>query len=81
MIESAIESFKIGKCPVCGGSHNLNIRVYRDILENDINKDVRVPIMKNVMVDIKCPTTDSLFDMDLMIQEDVYSKIVKLTNP
>ncbi|MBP5448687.1 MAG: hypothetical protein J6Y01_01070 [Spirochaetales bacterium] len=81
MIESAIESFKIGKCPVCGESHILNIRVYRDILENDINKDVRVPIMKNVMVDIKCPTTDSLFDMDLMIQEDVYSKIVKLTNP
>ena len=81
MIESAIESFKIGKCPVCGESHILNIRVYRDILENDINKDVRVPIMKNVMVDIKCPETDSLFDMDLMIQEDVYSKIVKLTNP
>ena len=81
MIKSAIESFKKVTCPVCGASHILHIRVYRDILENDINKDVRVPIMKNVMTDIKCPATDSLFDMDLMIQEDVYSMIVKLTNP
>jgi hypothetical protein len=56
----------------------VKIDVYRDILPNDINKDIRVPLMKQVDVHVICPKTEKSFQTNIMYQEDVYSKVVKL---
>lgn len=81
MIENKIETFSIKSCPQCGSGHFVDIDVYRDILPNDMNKDVRVPEFHKVAVNLRCPDEDSTFTIDLFIQEDVYSKIVKLRRP
>lgn len=78
MIESGIEDFRINKCPVCGLPHIVKIDVFRDILPNDINKDIRVPEFKKIKLNIICPTEDIVFNTEIHIQEDVYSKIIKL---
>ncbi len=78
MLENKIEDFTVNNCPICGGSHIVKIDVYRDILPNDINKDIRVPEMKQLELNIICPENNEAFPMNLMFQEDVYSKVVKL---
>lgn len=78
MIENRIEKFHLNNCPECGGAHVVKIDVYRDILPNDINKDIRVPLMKQVDVHVICPKTEKSFQTNIMYQEDVYSKVVKL---
>lgn len=78
MIENKIEEFHLNNCPECGGGHIVKIDVYRDILPNDINKDIRVPEMKQVDVHVICPQTTKSFGTNIMYQEDVYSKVIKL---
>lgn len=78
MIESSIEEFNIQSCPVCTRKHILKVEVIRDILENDINRDVRVPVFKKIAVPVICPNTNKKFDMDLYLQEDVYSLVKKI---
>ena len=78
MIENGIEKFHLNNCPECGGAHVVKIDVYRDILPNDINKGIRVPLMKQVDVHVICPKTEKSFQTNIMYQEDVYSKVVKL---
>ncbi len=78
MIQNKIEEFKINRCPSCGNKHNLPIDVFRNILPNNINKDIRVPIFKKINIKVTCPISKTDFYMDIMIQEDEFSKIVKL---
>lgn len=81
MIENRIEEFQINNCPLCGKNHNLRIDVYRDILPNDIDQDVRVPEFKQLSLRLICPHKDEIFSRELLIQEDVYSLIKKLRRP
>ena len=78
MKKNSIEEFNIQSCPLCNKKHLLKVEVERDILENDINKDVRVPVFKKIMVPVICPDTNQSFDMDLYLQEDVYSLVKKI---
>lgn len=78
MVESGIEEFRISKCPICGKPHVVKIDVRREIISNDMNKDIRVPEFKKINLDIICPIEDITFNTELIIQEDIYSKIVKL---
>ncbi|HBD96229.1 MAG: hypothetical protein A2015_01985 [Spirochaetes bacterium GWF1_31_7] len=78
MIESGIEDFRINKCPVCGLPHTVKIDVHRNMIANDMNKDIRVPEFKKINLDIICPTEEINFNTEMYIQEDFYSKIIKL---
>ena len=78
MQKNNIEEFNIQSCPLCSKKHLLKVEVVRNILENDINKDVRVPIFKKILVPVICPDTNRVFDMDLYLQEDVYSLVKKI---
>ncbi|HOF01361.1 MAG TPA: hypothetical protein PK385_03770 [Spirochaetota bacterium] len=78
MIQSGLEDFKINKCPICGRKHLLTVDVYRDYIPNDINKDVRVPEFRKVKINVVCPRNNEKFGMEIMLQEDVYSKITKI---
>ncbi len=77
MIKNSIEEFKINKCPKCNKKHNLKIDVYRDIIPIDINK-VRVPEFKKINISVICPIKKEKFYMDIMIQEDDFSRLIKL---
>lgn len=77
MIKNKIEEFKINKCSQCSKKHNLKIDVYRDIIPVDINK-VRVPIFNKININVICPVTKKKFNMDIMIQEDEFSRVVLL---
>lgn len=78
MLKSSFEEFNIQSCPLCAKKHLLKVEVFRDILQNDINKDVRVPVFKKVFVPVTCPSTNKNFNMDLYLQEDVYSLVKKI---
>ena len=78
MIENSIEEFKIRSCPLCNKKHTLKLDIFRDILPNDINKDVRVPEFKKIKIGVICPVKKDAFEMDIMLQEDIYSKIKKI---
>lgn len=78
MQKSAVEEFNIQSCPICGKKHLLRVEIVRNILENDLNKDIRVPVFKKVKVPVLCPETEKQFDMDLYLQEDVYSLVKKI---
>lgn len=78
MIKNGIEEFQINNCPLCGKNHNLRIDVYRDMQPNDMDQDIRVPEFKKVELRLICPQTEDIFTRELLIQEDVYSKIIKL---
>lgn len=77
MIKNSIEEFKINKCKICGKKHNLRIDVYRNIIPVDMNK-VRVPEFKKINIKVICPVKKEEFNMEIMIQEDEFSKIIKL---
>ncbi|HOJ64664.1 MAG TPA: hypothetical protein PLE45_09610 [Spirochaetota bacterium] len=77
MIKNQIEEFKINKCPQCNKKHNLKIDVYRDIIPVDINR-VRVPVFNKINVPVICPVKKNKFNIDIMIQEDEFSRVIKL---
>lgn len=81
MIENSIEEFQINNCPLCGKNHNLRIDVYRDMLPNDIDQDIRVPEFKQISLRLICPVKDEIFGRELLIQEDIYSRLIKLRRP
>lgn len=78
MLKSAIETYNINNCPVCGKKHTLDIEVFRDLIPNNPDKDIRVPIFREVPLRILCPVEGIRFQLDMMMQEDIYCKIIKL---
>lgn len=78
MIKNRVEDFTVSSCPVCKNAHIVKIDVYRNVLPNDLNKDIRVPIIKHVNVNVLCPVQNRPFTAEILIQEDVFSKIVQL---
>ncbi|OHD13127.1 MAG: hypothetical protein A2086_10180 [Spirochaetes bacterium GWD1_27_9] len=78
MIKNNIEEFNINECPLCKKKHILKVDVYRDILPNNLNKDVRVPEFKRIPVTVFCPKTKLRFNMEIYIQEDKFSTLIKI---
>ncbi|MCG8568793.1 MAG: hypothetical protein MJB14_01515 [Spirochaetes bacterium] len=81
MIQSKIEDFHIKDCPHCGKNHHLKVSVFREILPNNMDNDIRVPEYKKINLDIICPQTKQQFNREILIQEDRYSRIIKLKRP
>ena len=78
MLKNKVESFQIHHCPLCDGDHPLDLDVYREILPNDPDKDVRVPEFKKIHLELICPVKKDTFSTHILIQEDCYSKVIKL---
>jgi len=78
MLKASLEEFNIQSCPLCNKKHLLKVEVFRDILKNDLNKDIRVPVFKKIYAPVICPNTNKKFNMDLYLQEDVYSIVKKI---
>lgn len=78
MIKNKIEIFQINQCSLCQQKHVIKLDIYRDIIPNDKNKDIRIPEFKKVPIRLECPVKKAVFTADIYISEDKFSKIIKI---